>query len=256
MVVLTHPDRPRLTTGFSGKASGLYPDERLVITPPSRGLPGETAFLVIRIRNDSRSSIIQLFIYCPVAFINMKVKPEDSLKIENIVASAKVTDYLDLPSLASQIKDAEYNKKRFPGVVIRMQNPKIAALVFGSGKVVLTGAKSIESLSEGLEILGNLLRDLQIDIPQKLTYKIQNIVTSADLGSGINLNKIAVGFNLDRIEYEPEQFPGLVYRLENPKVVVLLFGSGKLIITGGKVPEDAKRAVQKILNDLKNLGLL
>ena len=137
-----------------------------------------------------------------------------------------------------------------------MQNPKIAALVFGSGKVVLTGAKSIESLSEGLEILGNLLRDLNIDIPQELTYKIQNIVTSADLGSGINLNKIAVGFNLDRIEYEPEQFPGLVYRLENPKVVVLLFGSGKLIITGGKEPEDAKKAVQKILNDLKNLGLL
>jgi transcription initiation factor TFIID TATA-box-binding protein len=198
----------------------------------------------------------QLLIYCPVAFINMKVKPEDSLKIENIVASAKVTDYLDLPALASQIKDAEYNKKRFPGVVIRMQNPKIAALVFGSGKVILTGAKSIDSLSEGLEILGNLLRDLKIDISQNLTYKIQNIVTSADLGSGINLNKIAVGFNLDRIEYEPEQFPGLVYRLENPKVVVLLFGSGKLIITGGKEPEDAKKAVQKILNDLKNLGLL
>jgi transcription initiation factor TFIID TATA-box-binding protein len=203
-----------------------------------------------------RGETTQLFIYCPEAFINMKVKPEDSLKIENIVASAKVTDYLDLPALASQIKDAEYNKKRFPGVVIRMQEPKIAALVFGSGKVVLTGAKSIESLSEGLEILGNLLRDLNIDIPQKLTYKIQNIVTSADLGSGINLNKIAVGFNLDRIEYEPEQFPGLVYRLESPKVVVLLFGSGKLIITGGKEPDDAKKAVQKILNDLKNLGLL
>ena len=198
----------------------------------------------------------QLFIYCSGAFINVKVKPEDSLKIENIVASAKVTDYLDLPALASQIKDAEYNKKRFPGVVIRMQEPKIAALVFGSGKVVLTGAKSIESLSEGLEILGNLLRGLHIDIPKKLSYKIQNIVTSADFGSGINLNKIAVGFNLDRIEYEPEQFPGLVYRLENPKVVVLLFGSGKLIITGGKEPEDARKAVQKILTDLKNLGLL
>jgi transcription initiation factor TFIID TATA-box-binding protein len=186
----------------------------------------------------------------------MKVRPEESLKIENIVASAKVTDYLDLPMLASQIKDAEYNKKRFPGVVIRMQNPKIAALVFGSGKVVLTGAKSIESLSAGLEILGNLLRGLKIDIPKDLTYKIQNIVTSADLGAGINLNKIAVGFNLDRIEYEPEQFPGLVYRLEVPKVVVLLFGSGKLIITGGKEPQDARAAVLKIVSDLKNLGLL
>jgi transcription initiation factor TFIID TATA-box-binding protein len=83
----------------------------------------------------------------------MKTKAEESLKIENIVASAKVSDHLDLPNLASRIKDAEYNKKRFPGVVLRMQEPKIAALVFGSGKVVLTGAKSIESLNQGLEIL-------------------------------------------------------------------------------------------------------
>ncbi|WP_292730061.1 TATA-box-binding protein [Methanoculleus sp.] len=183
-------------------------------------------------------------------------KPEESLKIENIVASAKVTDSLDLPSLASQLKDAEYNKKRFPGVVLRMQDPKIAALVFGSGKVVLTGAKSIDSLSRGLEILADQLRALDIDIPDNPTYKIQNIVTSADLGTPINLNKIAVGFNLDKIEYEPEQFPGLVYRLDDPKVVVLLFGSGKLIITGGKVPEDARRAVQRILSDLSSLGLI
>lgn len=186
----------------------------------------------------------------------MKVNPEESLKIENIVASAKVAKELDLHMINEKIKDAEYNKKRFPGVVLRMQDPKIAALVFGSGKVVLTGAKSVDSLSKGLEILGKKLRELKLDIPEKLEYKIQNIVTSADLGTPINLNKIAVGFNLERIEYEPEQFPGLVYRLEEPKVVVLLFGSGKLIITGGKQPVDAKKAVQKILSDLSNLGLI
>jgi transcription initiation factor TFIID TATA-box-binding protein len=186
----------------------------------------------------------------------MKVRPEDSLKIENIVASAKVTDYLDLPALASKIKDAEYNKKRFPGVVLRMQDPKIAALVFGSGKVVLTGAKSIDSLSKGLNILGNLLRKQGIDIPKKLDYKIQNIVTSADLATAINLNKIAVGFNLDRIEYEPEQFPGLVYRIDDPKIVALLFGSGKIVCTGAKKKEDLTLAVKKIQTELANAGLL
>ncbi|UUX93435.1 TATA-box-binding protein [Methanoplanus endosymbiosus] len=186
----------------------------------------------------------------------MKVNPEDSLKIENIVASAKVADKLDLQMINEEIKDAEYNKKRFPGVVLRMQDPKIAALVFGSGKVVLTGAKSVDNLSKGLEILGEKLRALKLDIPDNLEYKIQNIVTSADLGSPINLNKIAVGFNLEKIEYEPEQFPGLVYRLDEPKVVVLLFGSGKLIITGGKQPKDAKAAVIKIMSDLSNLGLI
>lgn len=186
----------------------------------------------------------------------MQANPEYSLHIENIVASAKVADQLDLPALASRIKNAEYHKKRFPGVVIRMKNPKIAALVFGSGKVVLTGANSIDRLARGLTILGNLLRDQGIDIPEKPACTIQNIVTSADLGTVINLNKLAVCFNLDRIEYEPEQFPGLVYRLENPKVVVLLFGSGKLIITGGKEPDDAKKAVQKVISDLRGIGLM
>ena len=114
----------------------------------------------------------------------MQGSPEVSLHTENIVASAKVADHLDLSVLASHIKDAEYNKKRFPGVVIRMKDPKIAALVFGSGKVVLTGARSIDSLSTGLTILGDLLRSLGIDILEKPTYSIQNIVTSADLGTG------------------------------------------------------------------------
>ena len=186
----------------------------------------------------------------------MKVNPEDTLKVENIVASAKVADSLDLLMINEQIPDAEYNKKRFPGVVLRMTDPKIAALVFGSGKVVLTGAKSVDSLTKGLDILGKRLRDLNIEITDKLEYKVQNIVTSADLGTPINLNKIAIGFNLDQIEYEPEQFPGLVYRLKEPKVVVLLFGSGKLIITGGKQAEDAKQAVQKIIANLSTLGVL
>jgi transcription initiation factor TFIID TATA-box-binding protein len=178
------------------------------------------------------------------------------LKIENVVASTKLSDSLDLVSLAAQIPGAEYNKKRFPGVVLRMQEPKIAALVFGSGKVVLTGAKSIPSLAEGLNALVKLMKDLKVEINDNPTYSIQNIVTSADLGSRINLNKIAMSLTLDKIEYEPEQFPGLVYRLDDPKVVVLLFGSGKLIITGGKVSDDAERAVNKIYQDLQNLKML
>ncbi|MEE1135284.1 MAG: TATA-box-binding protein [Methanocorpusculum sp.] len=186
----------------------------------------------------------------------MSTFPAESLKIENVVASTKLSDSLDLVSLAAQIPGAEYNKKRFPGVVLRMQEPKIVALVFGSGKVVLTGAKSIPSLAEGLNALVKLMKDLKVEINDNPTYSIQNIVTSADLGSHINLNKIAMSLTLDKIEYEPEQFPGLVYRLDDPKVVVLLFGSGKLIITGGKVSDDAERAVNKIYQDLQNLKML
>ncbi|MFB6308508.1 MAG: TATA-box-binding protein, partial [Haloarculaceae archaeon] len=85
---------------------------------------------------------------------------------------------------------------------------------------------------------------------------VQNIVTSADLGRNLNLNAIAIGLGLENIEYEPEQFPGLVYRLDEPDVVALLFGSGKLVITGGKQPDDAKEAVDKIVSRLEELGLL
>ncbi|HJJ48034.1 MAG TPA: TATA-box-binding protein [Methanocorpusculum sp.] len=186
----------------------------------------------------------------------MNIDPQKTLKIENVVASAKVNDSIDLVALAAQLPGADYDKKRFPGVVIRIEKPKIAALVFGSGKVVLTGAKSLDSLETGLKYLLNLLKKYGIKIEGKPKCSVQNIVTSADLGSRINLNKIAMGLTLDKIEYEPEQFPGLVYRLEDPKVVVLLFGSGKVIITGGKKSEDAGRAVEKICADLQELKIL
>lgn len=85
---------------------------------------------------------------------------------------------------------------------------------------------------------------------------IQNIVASANLERELNLNAIALGLGLDNIEYEPEQFPGLVYRIKNPKVVVLIFSSGKLVVTGGKLPEDCEEGVRVIRNELKNMGLL
>ena len=84
----------------------------------------------------------------------------------------------------------------------------------------------------------------------------QNIVASANLGRVLNLNAIAIGLGLENIEYEPEQFPGLVYRMATPKVVMLLFGSGKIVITGGKKPEDAEVAVEKIVIELDGLGML
>ncbi|MFO7832898.1 MAG: TATA-box-binding protein, partial [Halohasta sp.] len=97
---------------------------------------------------------------------------------------------------------------------------------------------------------------LQIPIADDPEITVQNIVTSADLGTDLNLNAIAIGLGLENIEYEPEQFPGLVYRLDDPDVVALLFGSGKLVITGGKEPSDAEAAVDVITDRLDDLGLL
>ncbi len=186
-------------------------------------------------------------------------KSEDSIKsikIENVVASTGIGTKLDLNEVIRILEGADYNKERFPGVVYRTTNPKTAALIFGSGKIVCTGAKSIEDVSSGLNKVFEKLKDMGIDIPKKPDITIQNIVASADLQTVLNLNAIAIGLGLENIEYEPEQFPGLVYRLSTPKVVMLLFGSGKLVVTGGKKPEDAEAAVEKIVEELNGMGLM
>lgn len=179
-----------------------------------------------------------------------------TIKIENVVASTAIGAKLDLNEVIRVLEGADYNKERFPGVVYRTASPKTAALIFGSGKIVCTGAKSIEDVELGLKKVFEKLRDIGITVVKRPEVTVQNIVASADLGTILNLNAIAIGLGLENIEYEPEQFPGLVYRLSQPKVVMLLFGSGKLVVTGGKKPEDAEAAVDKIVEELDGLGLL
>ncbi|CAD6494286.1 MAG: TATA-box-binding protein 2 [Candidatus Argoarchaeum ethanivorans] len=179
-----------------------------------------------------------------------------SIKIENVVASSSVETKLDLQEVIKVLENAEYNKARFPGVVYRTTNPKTAALVFGSGKIVCTGAKSIPEVHKGLGQVFDRIRKTNVEIPDEPEVTVQNIVASADIGTVLNLNAIAIGLGLENIEYEPEQFPGLVYRLSVPKVVMLIFGSGKLVVTGGKKPVDAEDAVIKIMDELDSLGLL
>jgi transcription initiation factor TFIID TATA-box-binding protein len=182
-------------------------------------------------------------------------EPKETIKIENVVASTAIGAKLDLNQVISVFEGAEYNKERFPGVVYRTKSPKTAALIFGSGKIVCTGAKSIADVGTGLLKVFEKLREIGTNILDKPEIKIQNIVASANLGRVLNLNAVAIGLGLENIEYEPEQFPGLVYRMSSPKVVMLLFGSGKMVITGGKKPEDIEVAVEKIVIELDGIGL-
>ncbi|QLK26409.1 TATA-box-binding protein [Natrinema zhouii] len=182
--------------------------------------------------------------------------PKESINIENVVASTGIEQELDLQSVAMDLEGADYDPEQFPGLVYRTQDPKSAALIFRSGKIVCTGANSTDAVHESLEIVFDKLRELNIPVAEDPEIIVQNIVSSADLGRTLNLNAIAIGLGLENIEYEPEQFPGLVYRLDEPEVVALLFGSGKLVITGGKQVEDAKQAVDVIVTRLEELGLL
>lgn len=176
-----------------------------------------------------------------------------SLKIENIVASGILADSIDLAGVSTKIKNCELNTKRFPGAVFRLENPRIASLIFSSGKVVLTGIRDTKALKEGLAIIVRSLHDAGVNTLQEPKVAITNIVCSYDIGKYINLNKVVITLNLENIEYEPEQFPGLVYRISDPKIVALLFSSGKIILTGGKNLEDVKRGLDVLEKKLANI---
>jgi transcription initiation factor TFIID TATA-box-binding protein len=173
----------------------------------------------------------------------MSEEKVQSPKIENIVASGSIADSIDLEMISAKIENCDLNKKRFPGAVLRLQNPKIAVLVFSSGKVVLTGAKSPQDLVHGQDILIQKMKEAGVICHEKSDVAITNMVCSYDLKKYINLNKVVITLNVENIEYEPEQFPGLVYRISDPKVVVLIFSSGKIILTGGKTMKDVERGV-------------
>ena len=180
-------------------------------------------------------------------------KKYDSLKIVNIVAAGVIADSIDLVELSNKVEGCELNTKRFPGAVYRIQEPKLASLIFSSGKIVLTGSRSNEALTEGLAIIIKSLNDAGIDTIKEPKVTITNMVCSYDLGIKINLNRVAVTFNVENIEYEPEQFPGLVYRIIDPKIVVLIFSSGKIILAGGKNLVDVKKAVDVLKHKLESI---
>jgi TATA-box binding protein (TBP), component of TFIID and TFIIIB len=183
---------------------------------------------------------------------------ESTVKIENVVASTTLAENFDLVKIMeSGLEGAEYNKTKFPGLVYRIENPKAAFLIFTSGKVVCTGSKSVENAHTAMIALASTLKDIGFDkIDLKPEVYVQNIVASADLKATLNLNTIAIAFGLENVEYEPEVFPGLIYRVEVPKVVVLVFSSGKLVITGGKCPEDCEEGMRIVRTEFDNLGLL
>ena len=172
------------------------------------------------------------------------------------MASASLGTELDLPAIAISLEGAEYEPERFPGLIYRLKEPKTATLLFRSGKVVCTGAKSVEQVKVAIDKVIKQLEKVGIHIKTEPKIEIQNIVASSDLGQSINLNAIAITLGLERVEYEPEQFPGLVYRLDVPKVVLLLFGSGKLVCTGARKPQDVEDAVDKITIELRGAGQL
>jgi transcription initiation factor TFIID TATA-box-binding protein len=176
--------------------------------------------------------------------------------VENIVASTSFSEKLDLDVIAQSLEEAEYEPEQFPGLVYRLDYPKTATLLFRSGKANCTGAKNVDDVKKTVDIIAEKLKKLGVEVYDDLKIVIQNIVAISDLGTELNLNEVAMGLGLENVEYEPEQFPGLVYRIKDPKVAMLLFGSGKIVCTGARKTDDVSLAVEKLSEELSSLDLL
>ncbi len=181
-------------------------------------------------------------------------KVKASIKIENVVASATLKQRVDLNAVVKGYPGVEYRPEQFPGLVFRLKRPKTATLIFNSGKMVCTGAKSEKEARRAVMRVIKELKKSGIIIISKPELKIQNIVASASLGGIIDLEKAA--YTLGKTMYEPEQFPGLIYRMAEPKVVILLFASGKLVCTGAKREQDVYEAVSKLHKELEEKELI
>ncbi|UCH32362.1 MAG: TATA-box-binding protein [Candidatus Bathyarchaeota archaeon] len=181
-------------------------------------------------------------------------KTKATIRIENVVASATLNQRVDLNAVVKGYPGVEYRPEQFPGLVFRLKRPKTATLIFNSGKMVCTGAKSEKEARRAVMRVIKELKKGGIIIIGKPVLKIQNIVASAALQGLIDLEKAAL--ILQKTMYEPEQFPGLIYRMPVPKVVILLFASGKLVCTGAKREEDVFEAVSKLHVELEEKELI
>jgi transcription initiation factor TFIID TATA-box-binding protein len=176
------------------------------------------------------------------------------VSIENVVASATIDQKLDLNEITKKFPDTEWNPDQFPGLVFRIKTPKTATLIFSSGKMVCTGGKSEDMAVKAVRTVVQQLRKGGIKIKKEAIVTVQNIVASANLGGKIHLENAARV--MPRSMYEPEQFPGLIHRMLDPKTVILLFASGKLVCTGARKESDVYRSVNALHNTLEEKGLM
>ena len=191
---------------------------------------------------------------CNITRVPPLPKHESYINIENVVASATLKQKIDLNSIVRLFPGVEYRPEQFPGLVYRLKKPKTATLIFSSGKMVCTGAKSEAQARKAVTKVVDELKRNGMVILGKPEIQIQNIVSSAGLGGHIDLEKTT--YSLKRTMYEPEQFPGLIYRMDDPKVVILIFASGKLVCTGAKKEAEVPRAIAILQKTLEEKGLI
>jgi len=181
-------------------------------------------------------------------------RTKHDVEIQNVVAVASLGQKIDLIAILKIFRNVEYRPKRFPGLVFKLKYPKTTTLIFSTGKMVCTGAKSEKMAKSAISKVVRELRKEDFIIRGMQKIEIVNIVGTADAGGEVDLE--AAADVLDNNMYEPEQFPGLIYRMEEPRVVILIFRSGKMVLTGSKSEDQVHDAVEKIRSILIENELL
>ncbi|MAG48896.1 TATA-box-binding protein [Candidatus Woesearchaeota archaeon] len=184
-------------------------------------------------------------------------------KIQNVVVSANIFATLPLEKLAVVLDNSDYTPETFPGLIYKVEDEnlsfkKASFLLFSSGRVICAGTKSIKDSKAAVQHVVEDLKDVGIEITKKPQITVQNMVASGSVGGKLNLNEIV--FLFENTEYEPEQFPGLVYKLKGEDVLqnitFLLFGTGKIVIAGAKSEKEIKESVVFLREQLIDVGEL
>ena len=176
--------------------------------------------------------------------------------IENIVASAELAGSLDIEKISKKIPDFMYNPGEFPGLTVKFKGKRIAALLLPNGRVIFTGAKTKKEVDDALEKITTQLSDNKIKIKKNPKLVIKNINASVDLKKELNLNTISKRLITKKVDYEPKQFPGLIYRIDELAAVILIFSSGKIVCTGTSSIDEAAKAIEQTKEKLNSLGVL
>jgi transcription initiation factor TFIID TATA-box-binding protein len=178
------------------------------------------------------------------------------IQVENIVATAHLANHFDIQHLASLIKECKYDPNEFSGLALNFRHPKTAALIFPSGRVVCTGAKDMDQLEDLINRAIDQIERAGGKIPEEPEVEIQNIIATSHINKTLDLAAVAKSKLIENIRFNPEKFPGLIIKMDNPHAVILLFSSGKIVCTGTKNLEDASLAINSIKEKLSSFGAL
>jgi len=175
-------------------------------------------------------------------------------QIVNLVASASLDSTLDLYNLAVAIPNIEYEPEQFPGAILKLKEPKVSMLLFKNGKVICSGASSEREITLGIKKASKLIKSVQknFKIKKKVEYQVVNLVATANINQTLDLFQTAM--QLDNVEYEPEQFPGAILRIADPKITLLLFKNGKMIVAGAKREYLLKKGLNVAVNLIRKIN--